>query len=351
MQHLSPVYKVPANSSRFFNEYSEAITQPLGIVQLAWDETNQIIVNQEYIPELIKYDSQYCTSVSAIGTKYTSPTLNYFNQILKYIKDSAMVIDIGCGQGEFVNELRRRNINAIGFDPVLRVSSPYLRAKYWEPSDRVGDLYVLRCVLPHIQNPWNFLAEISFSAPGALVLIEFQRIEWILENKIWYQVSHDHVNLFSLRDFILRYDVLDSGKFSNGEWGWVLIDPSTFHLPESFAPDIYELNFKELFDEKNSYLNYLKLIDRQLVIWGAAGKGIVLAHASMSYHHKIVAIDADSHRWGYFLEASGVEVLPPHAAARMDEESLILVCNPNHLEQVKQFIGDRMEVKLPSDLS
>jgi hypothetical protein len=210
----------------------------------------------------------------------------------------------------------------------------------------------MRCVLPHIQSPWKFLNQIFLSAPQAMVLIEFQRIEWILEQQIWYQVSHDHVNLFSLNDFNKRYKVFDSGTFSNGEWGWVLIgqtDPSTPHS-DGAIPETYPANFKGLFMEKELFLSNLSRIDRPIAIWGAAGKGIVLAHAAVKKHEKVLAIDADSNRWGYFLEASGVEVLSPSAVGGLDKETLILVCNPNHFHQVKQFIGDSFEVKIPSKI-
>ena len=229
---LSPRFHVPANSSRFFQDYSEAVSQPEGIVHLFWDQVGEIIVNQDYVAELIKFDSQYCTAVSSIGTKNIIPTLTYFDKVLQFFDCLPRVIDIGCGQGEFVYELRKRHINAIGFDPVLRSNTSFLQSKLWEPSDKPGDLYVMRCVLPHIQNPWKFLNQIFISAPRAKVLIEFQRIEWILEQQIWYQVSHDHVNLFSLNDFNVKYKVFDSGTFSNGEWGWVLIGSQESSMPE-----------------------------------------------------------------------------------------------------------------------
>lgn len=226
MQSLSPKFNVPGNSSRFFKKYSDAVNQPLGKIHLVWNQKDEIVANQEYDVNLVKYDAQYCTSVSAIGTKYSIPTLTYIDQVLQSVKESPVVIDIGCGQGEFVYELRSRGIDALGFDPVVRSINSFLYSKHWESSDATGDLYVMRCVLPHIQNPWQFLGQIAECNPEALVLIEFQRVEWILEHQIWYQVSHDHVNLFSINDFHKRYEVVDSGTFSNGEWGWVLINPS-----------------------------------------------------------------------------------------------------------------------------
>ncbi len=351
MQSLSPKYSVPANSSRFFKNYSEAVEQPLGEIHLVWNQKDGIVVNQEYDVNLVKYDSLYCTTVSAIGTKYSIPTLTYIEQVLQFVKKSPVVIDIGCGQGEFVFELRSRGIDAIGFDPVVRSISPFLHSKYWETSDKTGDLYVMRCVLPHIQNPWQFLGQIADCNPDALVLIEFQRVEWILEQRIWYQVSHDHVNLFSINDFLKRYRVIDAGTFSNGEWGWVLINPADYKQPlQTSIPETYSESFKELFIEKQAFLSGLRNLDRPIAMWGAAGKGIVLSHACIKLQNQFLAIDADSQRWGHFLEASGAKVFSPAAVANLAKETLILICNPNHFGDVERFIGDKFEIKTPGEV-
>ena len=352
MNSLSPLFQAPGNSSRFFEDHSEAVRQPLGNIQLVWNSSDKIIVNHEYSPELIKYDSKYCTSVSEIGGKYIIPTLTYIEHVLNHLRESAIVIDIGCGQGEFVIELRNRGVEAWGFDPVVRTRSPFLQAKYWDSKDKAGDLYVMRCVLPHIQNPWEFLTRIANSSPGALVLIEFQRIEWILEHKVWYQISHDHVNLFSISDFSQRFKMIDSGTFSNGEWGWVLVDPSEQrNLDRSFL-DVHKQNFKELFSEKVIFLQQISVVDSPIAIWGAAGKGIVLAHALIESQKKVFAIDADSMRWGRYLEASGALVISPaDLLENAAKGTIIFVCNPNHFDEVKKYVGDKFDVILPSTLT
>ena len=351
MQSLSPIFRVPANSSRFFDDYNESVLENLGEIHLVWDPNLEIVVNEKFSPDLVRYDSKYCTSVSSIGSVYRIPTLDYIDKVLEFANEKPTVIDIGCGQGEFVFALRDKGINSFGFDPVVRSHSPYLESKYWDSSDLIGDLYVMRCVLPHIQNPWNFLAQISISAPKALVLIEFQRLEWILEHKIWYQISHDHVNLFSISDFVKRYKVLDSGTFAQGEWGWVLIDPSDFKEDKGHFPEGYIESFFKLFLSKQKFLNYVAANNRPIAIWGAAGKGAVLAHSLLGLHGEFLAIDADLHRWGYFLEASGLKVLSPVEAMKtLDPETLVLVCNPNHFEEIKRYAENKFEIRLPREL-
>jgi hypothetical protein len=351
MNNLSPLFEVPANSSRFFDNYIEVISQPLGNVQLAWDPNDEIIVNQKYRPELIKYDTQYCTSVSEIGNQYEIPTLSYIDEILQFLKEKPVVIDIGCGQGEFVSELRKREIDAWGYDPVVRLDNPFLYSRYWVPEEKSADLYVMRCVLPHIRSPWDFLREISISAPQSLVLIEFQRVEWIFEHKVWYQVSHDHVNLFSISSFTSRYEVIKSGTFLNGEWGWVLIDPSEKENLVHNSPPNHYREISSLFTEKERFTKAMEEYDRPISIWGAAGKGIVLAHALIRFNNDLFLIDADPSRWGRFLEASGLKVFPPiEALKNFPSGTLILVCNPNHLEQVKEYVQDKLQVKLPAQI-
>lgn len=351
MYSLSPLFEVPANSSRYFENYFDALRQPKGRIHLVWDEENRIIVNKDYAPALIKYDSQYCTTVSALGMNYTIPTLSYIHQILNQISGSPIVIDIGCGQGEFVLALRDIGIDAWGFDPVVRNRSQFLEKKYWEPADRAGDLYVLRCVLPHIENPWEFLSQIWISSPHASVLIEFQRAEWALEHRLWYQISHDHVNYFSIKDFSERYEVKSSGQFSNGEWGWVLIAPKERLKSDTKLSNSFKTQFIELFNQKEVFLEKISKLSNPVAIWGAAGKGIVLAYSLSQVRNQLIAVDADINRWGRYLEASGTPVISPKSAMeQVQPGTLILVCNPNHINEVKDYVQDKFEVKLPREL-
>lgn len=341
---------VPANTSRFFLERYDALNQPLGTIQLVKSDSN-LIQNIEYNSKLIKYDEQYCTTNSGIDTEYSIPSLRYFKRILSKLKTDPVIIEIGCGQGEFVSELVRLGITAHGYDPVLRTENSFLHKKNWNGSEPPADLYILRCVLPHIQNPWSFLGELNSCSDSALVLVEYQRLEWILQHGIWYQINHDHTNLFTLSDFEERYSVLDAGTYANGEWEWVLIQPKNI-VPTSRAISLAVSTLvSNLFEAKEVFLDQIASIDRDLIIWGAAGKGAVLAHALTTVGLNCQVIDADKNRWTLYLEGSGVQVQSPKDGMRLArKDSLILVCNPNHLYEVRNYVGESLKVILPSNL-
>ena len=348
---LGPSIEVPANSSRFLKSRAEALRQPTRQVELAWRTEDPYLYNAAFDPSAISHDDAYCTSVVDIDRVVQVPTANYFaERVLPRAAPSPTVVDIGCGQGEFVRLLRDDGIDACGYDPVLREPTAHLHDRYWTPQEQAADVYVMRCVLPHIVDPWAFLREIRDVAPDALVLIEFQRLEWILDESIWYQICHDHVNLFSVADFVTRFTVEDQGTFSNGEWAWVLIRVGSCTKPEAQeAP--YADRLDVLFNQRARALSVASM-ERPLALWGAAGKGIVLAHALVTAGVDVVgAVDADPLRHNLFMEASGIEIMSPErAVATLSAETLVLVCNPNHLTPIRERVAGNWDVILPLDL-
>jgi len=350
---LSRALVVPANSSRFFSTRQEALRQPTGIVELAWRSEDPYVFNKGFDASLVSHDDAYCTSVVDIDRVTQVPTLTYVRErVLPHLPIEPHVVDIGCGQGEFVEALRKWGIQAAGFDPVLRRQEPYLHPRYWKPGDAPADLYVMRCVLPHLPDPWVFLDDVARTSPGSLVLIEFQRLEWILDEAIWYQVSHDHVNLFTVEDFMGRFTVVEHGTFSNGEWGWVLIDPVA-RQPATHQPCGLKSQIDDLLGVRESMLRRAADLDRPIAIWGAAGKGIVLSHALVGCGIEgISVIDADPSRWDLHIEPTGIQVLSPDSALdRLSARTLVLVCNPNHFRDIQGRVDYRWELALPRDLA
>jgi len=209
----------PANGVLLSKSRNEALRQPTGLVQFAWNDQDPFLYNRMFDENLISFDENYCSVVNDIQGLTTVPTLSYLPRILEsHLAPNPVIIDIGCGQGEFVKALRKSGVDAIGYDPVLRRAESFLHPEYWSPAAPPADLYVMRCVLPHIPDPWNFLQLIAESSPRSLVLIEFQRLEWIIENDMWYQIGHGHVNFLprSTSNADTKSSIKASSPMANG---------------------------------------------------------------------------------------------------------------------------------------
>jgi len=357
---LSLVYlgyssKVPGNATRYFESAEHARQQPTGSVNVALASGDPYLFNIEFNPELIRHDDSYCTSVVNLDGSDSVPTVQYFlTQVAPHLSIHPRIVEIGCGQGEFVRYLSLLSMDAVGFDPVLRNEASNLFQRYWTTEEEPAELYIMRCVLPHIQNPWAFLEQIRTVSPNSLVLVEFQSTEWLIEHSIWYMLSHDHVNYLFIEDFSSRYNVRGQGTFKKGEWAWVLIDfTEPVHPPPIHPKRIDQLakQMKCLALDRDNFLGWAKELARPIGVWGSAGKGTVLCSAlkqSLPEDQDIIAVDADSNRWGKYLESSGIQVVSPDSVRNLPRDYLILVANPNHFEEVGALIDNSLAIALPS---
>jgi SAM-dependent methyltransferase len=242
--------ELPANSSRFFNSKEEAVLQPLGKMQLEIRELEEYtnrkqshyITNANYDQSLIKFDSLYCTD-SPLLLEHSFKVI--MGVIGKLNRQNLHIFDIGCGQGELVMKLRNHGFNAFGYDPVLREPSAFLYATFFGENEIIrgngNNLYILRCVLPHLEKPIEFIDGIFDKDPEAMIYIEWQSPDYIINSKAFYMVMHDHVNYFSLSTF-LNYQTESFGQF--GEWEYVLIRSTQRRPARRFGERTQDLDKK-----------------------------------------------------------------------------------------------------------
>jgi hypothetical protein len=222
--------------------------------------------------------------------------------------------------------------------------SPDNEDKYLSKKDTNKPLYILRCVLPHIPKPFDFLDSIFENNEQAGVLIEFQRREWIEEKTMWPQISHDHVNVFSSEDFLNRYQILERGDFSNGEWAYVLLKKGGRQLTLC-KYELMTSAFENVFNVRNYELNILREMGREVVIYGSAGKGIVFGFTLIqegvdcSY-----ALDVNPDKVGLYMEGSGIQVISNEKLSELSKKSLIVVMNPHHFSYADGKYGESFEV-------
>lgn len=336
--------KVPANCSRYFEKRWDAENQPIASINLEIDVSKMFVTNTMFNEELIAHDERYCTTNqfqlenSLLNFKYVIRDRS-FNQI----------VDIGCGQGEFVEHLKTMNLPAIGFDPVLRNENLYLFKKSFMPLKEnlsVKNIYTMRCVLPHLKNPFDFLEKILLTDEQALIYIEYQNLEWIIEKQTWQQISHDHVNYFSTESFNCNFNVLSKGVFGNSEWSYVLIDG------KKTANEIKPIpNLEKLIELESDIPALLEKQTQGMLdainIYGAAGKGMLFAYELKKLGAvDVVAYDEEPIYWNKFLEASGTQVRNPIEITKLDISTNLIVMNPNHYDKVVSRYGAFVKIHI-----
>lgn len=207
----------------------------------------------------------------------------------------------------------------------------------------------MRCVLPHIPNYGDFLCNLFNIFPKALVYIEYQGLEKIINESRWYMFMHDHCNYFTQQSF-KSWECLDAGEFN--EWNWVL-------LAASHHDEISLTNVRNIESGDNSHYNYvkkcneiMKLSDKtmrvvseltikgDLCIYSAAGKAANFGFAASQSNlfDQIYAVDLSKFKIGKYLEGSGIKIYDPRdlEKERYDEDTVIML-NKMHFASVKNM--------------
>lgn len=315
-------------------------------MQVSYDDVEGHYYNSKFDSSLILYDSNYYTK----DNSQLRNSISIFHPLIKRY-NLLNIVDIGCGQGEYVQILNKLGIIAQGYDPALRESSSNLKKESFDP-DKIENqkekTFIMRCVLPHIENPFIYINSIFSRSPKSKIYVEFQGLEYLCRNLVWNSISHDHVSLFTIKDFYSRYNIIESGTFAKGEWSFVLFSRKENHYPMATHKDgaKYESQFEKIFESRSQQLNQLVNYEKPILIYGGAAKGIIFSHAfKSSGGGELFCIDQDSGREGKYLECSGVKVISPSTAlCNFDPNTLILVMNKNHVESVNVIFENYRKV-------
>ena len=75
---------------------------------------------------------------------------------------------------------------------------------------------------------------------------------------------------------------------------------------------------------------------RQFAFWGGASKAVGFLSLTGSARHFSCAIDINPRKSGSYLPATGLEIISPETASRM-EITDIVVCNPIYMSEVQDL--------------
>lgn len=334
--------------NKLFSSRAEALAAPSASLELIQDETG-LVFNRCFDPALAIYDDSYQND-QGYSLQFQEHLDEVSDLCCKYLasKDN-LVVDVGCGKGGFVELLRRKGVEAVGYDNAYQGSSPYIRKSFFNiDSHEKGDLLTLRHVLEHISSPWQFLDGIA-AANGSqgLLYIEVPDLEWILESRAYFDLFHEHVNYFRADDFSRRFGegVVFQSRSFGGQYLSVVINLECVRAcAENSLPCESDAGLQTAFAKLSKYEDerYASLTDyHEIVIWGAAAKGVVFAaKAPPAIKNKIAyAIDINPRKQGHFMPISGVEVVDPAAGVlKLGPSSLIVIMNPNYEQEIRRSL-------------
>ncbi len=371
-RRLSLFYELsgaPVHSVQLLQTREQALAYPTGVISLANCAACAFITNVTYRPELQDYSLKY------EATQSYSPTFNHFNRslaqrlIARYDLHDKDIIEIGCGNGEFLILLCAAGPNqGVGFDPAYDESRIQHEAKqritfiadyYSEKYTGIkGDFICCKMTLEHIPNTAEFMHTVRRSIADNLqttVFFQIPNASYVLRDVAFWDVYYEHCSYFtkaSLTNLFLNtgFEVLD--VFTGYDDQYLMIEARPIagqdvaHPPQLAAGVEETLQEVAFFSETvvgrlrdwRALLDDLHARDQKVVIWGSGSKGVAFLTTLKISSEIAYAVDINPHKHGTFMAGTGHEIVGPEFLHDYRPD-VVIVMNPVYLDEIQNDLN------------
>ena len=323
---------MPIFQNHMYDSEVEAKSCPIGDIVLVEDQETGLVYNATFQPERMNYDDHYQNEQAC--SAFFRSHLERVSSIVERCMGKSGLVEVGCGKGFFLEMLLAQGFDLVGFDPSYEGVNPRILRQYFRPGAGINaNGLILRHVLEHIQNPYEFLVKLAEANGGSgKMYIEVPCFDWICERRAWFDIFYEHVNYFRLTDFHRMFgDVIECGHLFGDQYLYVVADIATLRKPEidqydrvTFPPDLIP-------NRQN------KTKQNRTAIWGGASKGVIfsLLMQRMGYTVTMV-IDINPAKQGRYLPVTGLRVQSPQEALlELPKGSTIHIMNSNYLKEIE----------------
>ncbi|MCU1752491.1 class I SAM-dependent methyltransferase [Pseudomonas sp. 6D_7.1_Bac1] len=335
---------LPVLQNRTFADAASARASASADIVLVQDDVSGLIFNQAFDADKLSYDSDY-QNEQAHSAEFKKHLSDVEAVIARHFEGQDL-IEVGCGKGYFLEQLRDHGYAITGIDPAYEGSNAdVIKAPFTRGLGLAADAVVLRHVLEHIADPVAFLAQIAeANQGGGQIYIEVPCFDWIVERSAWFDVFYEHVNYFRLDDLRRLFGTVhEAGHLFGGQYLYIVADLSSLQTTPTQTIERMTLpaNFTASLERAVQIIQSAP--EHGSGIWGASSKGVIyslfLQRAGVAVDQ---VVDINPAKQGRYLPLSGVRVSSPQEAMdALPEGANLFVMNSNYLEEIKRMTGGR----------
>jgi len=363
-----PFYEVrgvPTNSCLLIEDRARALGFPTGDIVLAVCHGCGFIFNAAWDVQYTIYSGQY------EETQGFSPTFKRFSRVLaeelisSYDIRGKIVLEIGCGKGEFLSLICELGGNrGIGYDPSFvpdRQRSGqdirFVRKFFTEDtSETAPDLLCCKMTLEHIGETNRFLRSVRSVAnrKDSVVFFQVPDVDRILKEGAFWDVYYEHCSYFSATS--LRHLFTGTGftvqrvwTGYDGQYLMILTSPAEHgsDIKSSDTDDVTAIvrmsgSFAAAVTRSRAAW-LIRLRDwaaagRRTVLWGSGSKAVAFLTTLVVHDEIEHVVDINPYRVGKFLPVTGQRIVSP-AFLRDYRPDNVIIMNPIYRAEIERELA------------
>ena len=351
---------MPVHVCQLWPSSDAARACPRGDIHLAYCEGCGFIANRAFRPALVAYAENYENSLH-FSEFFQGYIREYAQDLIeRYQLRDKLIVEIGCGDGEFLRLLCRLGGNrGVGFDPshepaendADRDPRVTIIPEYYSPKrlDTPADLIVCRQVFEHLPNPREFLEDLRARVDGhrdTVLEFEVPNASYTLDTGSLWDVIYEHCsyfsreslrNIFSLCGFeVLQVSTTYENQFlSVGARPGRKADAPVGEGLKAMAEEVrrFGATCPRRVTAWRERLQTMKVRGRRVALWGAGARGVSFLNMVGVMEEVGEVVDINPRKHGAYLPGTGHRVSPPQALKDFGPD-LVIIMNPLYKPEI-----------------
>ena len=277
------------------------------------------------------------------------------NFVEKYALKNKKIIEIGCGNGEYLSLIQQFGVEAYGLEyseesvkkcinQGLNVSRGFIENSTYMINNAPFDMFFMLNFLEHLPDPNSVLRGIRNNlSDNAIGIVEVPNFDMILKKNLFSEFTSDHL-------FYFTKETLSSTLRQNGfeiiscesVWHNYIISAVVKKRKKLDVSQFYRHQLK-LKKEVEEYVNRFK--GKGVAIWGAGHQALaVISLIGLSNKIKYV-VDSAPFKQGKFTPATHVPIV---SSERLDTDPVdaIIVMAASYSDEVARIIRQKYQKRL-----